>query len=718
MKTSLIVFPFDLFGSSGAGAGAALIGDEFREILADNRRETVPTRARAYTEHVRLREFTFENLEDYADWRKKGRQAVRQALRAGDFLVWVAGNHLGALPVYDELAAQADGVLVVQFDAHLDIHHFRDTTTELSHGNFLLHCAGPLPRLVNVGHRELLLPADHVSRTYHETFPAADLAVDPAPAVERLRAPLRTRGASLSTWIATCSTRRTSLPCRSRSRSAWRRRCFYDFSTPFGRRRWPACSCPSSIPPATATTVGWPCWSGCWSFCCCGGMNKASGERGAPRSPLRLVPFAPRRYHSSFMKPHEPPPNAVLPRGPGDHPLWWGAFLALLAAQTWMTLGLFGPGHAANRLFDDQPILSGRHPLHLYHGLLGARSFLNRGTLSCYDPAFQAGYPKTPVFDDGSRPAEMLLALAGGAICRGSTSWAWRGCVCWRRASSPGRRGAGLNRFRACLACGLGMLVWWGRPCRELLEAGDVGLLLAALAVLAQTGLLLRYHRAPGPLSAIGVALTAFLGWFASPILMVLSAPLFLLYYFTAGPRHPLLWHVSLACGLAGAVLANLFWLLDWVNYWWIHTPLNLEAPALTAHTLRALWEAPMWGESADRTLACFLAAAALGGVVLMHRGGYRPAARLFGLGMIGWLLLAGTAVVWGPLARAGGDRLFVPALLFAAAPAAHALTTALRPVRRWGGWGTAALAGGGGAGRRHPGAAVAPRRLARPLAH
>ncbi|HVS40569.1 MAG TPA: arginase family protein [Gemmataceae bacterium] len=186
-KTSLIVFPFDLFGSGGAGAGAALVADEFREILADNRRETTPTRARVYTEHVRLREFTFETTEDYADWRKKGRQAARQALKAGDFLVWVAGNHLGVLPAYDELSAQADGVLVVQFDAHLDIHHFRDTSTELSHGNFLLHCAGPLPRLVNVGHRELLLPADHVARTYRETFPAAELAVDPGPAVEKLR---------------------------------------------------------------------------------------------------------------------------------------------------------------------------------------------------------------------------------------------------------------------------------------------------------------------------------------------------------------------------------------------------------------------------------------------------------------------------------------------------------------------------------------------------
>ena len=143
-------------------------------------------------------------------------------------------------------------------------------------------------------------------------------------------------------------------------------------------------------------------------------------------------------------------------------------------------------------------------------------------------------------------------------------------------------------------------------------------------------------------------------------------------------------------------MLANLFWLLDWFGYWWIHTPLNLEAPALTAHTLRALWEAPAWGEPADRTLACFLAVAALAGVALMHRGGLRPAARSFGLGVVGWLLLAWAAVVWGPLARVGADRLFAPALLFAAVPAAHALAAVLRPVRRWGGWGTAALAGGG----------------------
>ena len=76
----------------------------------------------------------------------------------------------------------------MQLDAHLDIHHFADCTRELSHGNFLLHCTGPLPPLINVGHRELLLPDDYVRRYYRAAFPAAALASDPGPALKAVGA--------------------------------------------------------------------------------------------------------------------------------------------------------------------------------------------------------------------------------------------------------------------------------------------------------------------------------------------------------------------------------------------------------------------------------------------------------------------------------------------------------------------------------------------------
>jgi arginase family enzyme len=187
MKTTAVCFPFDLFGSGGTAAGASLLADELREVLADNRRETVLTRARAYTEHVRLRETRFETIEQCGGWRRQGRQLARQALQRGDFLLWLAGNHLGVLPVYDELAGRGETVLVVQLDAHLDVHHFRDCTPELSHGNFLLHVDGTLAPVVNLGHRDLLLPADHVGRYFRAAHSAAELAVADGPALAAVR---------------------------------------------------------------------------------------------------------------------------------------------------------------------------------------------------------------------------------------------------------------------------------------------------------------------------------------------------------------------------------------------------------------------------------------------------------------------------------------------------------------------------------------------------
>ena len=188
MKTSALFFPFDLFGHPGTRAGAELLADAFEELLADNKRERIPTRARAYASKVHFEEFTFETLADHQSWRTDARRAIREAWNRGDFLCWTTGNHLGVLPAYDELARRFPPPLVVQFDAHLDIYNLSDCTSELSHGNFLLHCDGTPPPIMNVGHRELLLRPDYIARYYRRTFPASELAIDPAPALDAVRA--------------------------------------------------------------------------------------------------------------------------------------------------------------------------------------------------------------------------------------------------------------------------------------------------------------------------------------------------------------------------------------------------------------------------------------------------------------------------------------------------------------------------------------------------
>lgn len=186
MQTTVVVFPFELFGSGGSGAGAELLAAELREVLADNKRERTLTRARAYTPHVRLREFNFETIDDYQSWRSRGRQAVRQALQRGDFLVWLAGNHLGALPVYDELSGKSE-VTVLQLDAHLDIHQFSGYSPEPSHGNFLLHCDGPLPAIINIGHRELLLTPDAIREHYRATHSAEQFTLTAEKVLREVR---------------------------------------------------------------------------------------------------------------------------------------------------------------------------------------------------------------------------------------------------------------------------------------------------------------------------------------------------------------------------------------------------------------------------------------------------------------------------------------------------------------------------------------------------
>src|SRR5436190_166536 len=77
---------------------------------------------------------------------------------------------------------------------------------------------------------------------------------------------------------------------------------------------------------------------------------------------------------------------------------WLPVWLALLTWQGWLALGLFGDDPVA-AVLDDRPILSGKHPQHLYLGALGAEALCRHSRTCAYDPGFQAGYPKTPIFD-------------------------------------------------------------------------------------------------------------------------------------------------------------------------------------------------------------------------------------------------------------------------------------------------------------------------------
>src|SRR5262249_54846533 len=151
--------------SAGAGAGAQLLADALREMLADNRRERQPSRCRAYEGQVSIKEFQFESLNDYQSFQREARQTIGEAILGKQLLLWLGGNHLSSLPVLEEMGS-IPGTVIVQFDAHLDVYNLTGCTTKPSHGNFLLHAQGPLPPIAHVGHRDLFLPAEHTERHF------------------------------------------------------------------------------------------------------------------------------------------------------------------------------------------------------------------------------------------------------------------------------------------------------------------------------------------------------------------------------------------------------------------------------------------------------------------------------------------------------------------------------------------------------------------------
>jgi arginase family enzyme len=185
MSTSIIAFPFDLFGSAGAAAGAERLADALKQMLADNRREKQPSRSRCYEGQVRIREFAFETQRDVNEWRKDARQAVRGVFNRKEFLIWLGGNHLSVLPVLEQLGKGA-GAAIVQFDAHLDVYNLTDCTSELSHGNFLLHAGEPLPPIVHVGHRDLFMPAENLTQHFATIISASEIACSADSSISRL----------------------------------------------------------------------------------------------------------------------------------------------------------------------------------------------------------------------------------------------------------------------------------------------------------------------------------------------------------------------------------------------------------------------------------------------------------------------------------------------------------------------------------------------------
>jgi hypothetical protein len=355
--------------------------------------------------------------------------------------------------------------------------------------------------------------------------------------------------------------------------------------------------------------------------------------------------------------------------------LGWLALLSVTAVQVGLTFTLLTPNATWNELVSPAPITAGRHPLHLYHGQLGGQMGRLTGSTCCFDPAFQAGYPKTPWFDAGARPAEALAFVLGRAYGPAAYKGLVAGvCVLVPIVGWWTARGVHLGPLTGALAAGLASGLWWWGPARSALEAGELDMLLGTQLLLLHLAAWVRYERQPGSGAWLSLFLTATFGWWVQPALWLLGTPLWGAFYLRTAPRHPLSWHLGLLAALGLALLCNGEPLTDWVRHWWIR---HDDRPVRTA--LEAWDEAGAAGWWVQGVVAA-------GGVGVWRLGvrGRRRAAWLFGFALLG-VLLVGFAAAWGRWRLGPTPRqLWLLAGSLAVVPAAFAGMQVVRWLQRF----------------------------------
>jgi hypothetical protein len=396
------------------------------------------------------------------------------------------------------------------------------------------------------------------------------------------------------------------------------------------------------------------------------------------------------------VKPPETPSSPEKPKSPGfwESRVWLLPLAALAVGHGWLTAGLFGQDQPWEALSDDRPIIAGWHARHLYHGYLGARAFRENYEVLAYDPSFAAGYPKTPWFDAGSKPAELFLAISGSEFKPAAYKWGLGCCIALvPLLLAMAACSAGLSHGGTFLSALLGCLLFWSDFGRSRLLAGDIDLLFASCLGVLTCAQLLAYHETPGIGTWLGLALVIALLCFIQPLVLVTLAPAFLFYYFGAGLQHRLMWHLGLAWAVVLGIGSNWLWLRAAVRFWWIQADVPSESaanPMSLQSLLDTVLTSPLFQDALHRGLALTVLGASVLGLLALKQ---TLAPRTIGAALVGCLALALFGNGWEPLQRVDPERFIFTALLLGAIPAVQALVSAFQLMSRLTG---STLRGGG----------------------
>ncbi len=257
---------------------------------------------------------------------------------------------------------------------------------------------------------------------------------------------------------------------------------------------------------------------------------------------------------------------------------WLAGIVAVGIVHWGVVRGLLGPDRRLEDWWNDQPLVSGRHALHQYHGYIKAQAAGEGPGTTGYDLAFQAGYPVTPVFDASCRVAEGFYRWSGGNYHPAPYKIGLLAVVMWVPLATMLATVAVSRTPAACLLGGLGGVGLVASPwMQELLRLGEGDLLVASMGVLVFLSWWIRFTYSweieAWLLAAAGAAVV----WYCQPLLAVATSSVVFVQYVVVGPRMGWLWHLSLVGVACVGIVPNAGWLSDWIRYWWLRSAGSVE---------------------------------------------------------------------------------------------------------------------------------------------
>jgi hypothetical protein len=299
---------------------------------------------------------------------------------------------------------------------------------------------------------------------------------------------------------------------------------------------------------------------------------------------------------------------------------WAIAVGGIMAAHVAVTLAAFGPDHPIERIAGDEPIISGRHPFHLYHAGVGAAAVRARGRCACYDTFLAAGYARTSAADFDSRPYEPLLY--GAAVNQWAARYKMALAIWWSVLPLgfwASARIARLNGRTAFLATAFAVLLAGSGPGRLIFDEGDLGQAISSVLAVVHIACLVRCHVRPDIRGFAGLLVTAGLGWCVHPLIWGAAGLLSFGCWLGMFRRHSLRWHSAFGIAQGVAVALALPWLAEWVRYWWLTMPAR---PPTSGARFWANWDWPSWATAtADRAVCIGLVLCGFVGGVFKRSG-------------------------------------------------------------------------------------------------